>query len=590
MQKIVSKNLLKQFFSIRRFFWPYFRSDAKRIAISLFLIIVVNTLYTLMIWLVGQNVNYLTRGQFTSLTGTLVALVVVVTLIQGLLFCNLYLFNWMALRYVMRLRQKILQHVMFGASALMRQFQKGDLLARMTNDVDRTLTYILDVPLHLFSYCLIFLFYVVMLFWIDWQLAMIALLLSPLFYLLQRTLAPKKEKASRQYYQHNGSLLGFEERAVNNLLGINTFNAQDAISQRQERYLDDTRHWLLRMRMIDLAHDALFAFLTYLCAVLIVYFGIAGIKAQALSVGALVSFVVYLGYLAFPLKAMASIPLQVKGDLGAAERIMEVLECVPEVSDKPGAAEMNRYDIRGDIDFDKVLFRYPDKQQPVFDRISVTFKAGETVALVGPSGSGKSTLARLIMRLYDPQQGRVSIDGIDLRDITLRSLRNCIAIVWQEPFFLNDSIKNNLLLAMPSASDAQIRQACVDSQCQGFIDDLDQGWDTVIGAGGVELSAGQLQRISIAQAFLRDAPILILDEASSALDSQSEQAIAEAIDKLHKQRTTLIIAHRYSSIRIADRVLYFNGDGSVIAGSHEELLQQHAGYKEAVAWQTEITH
>ena len=586
MQKNVTVSLIKQFLLIRKVFWPYFRPDSSRISVNIFLILCINVLYTLMIWLVGQNVNYLTTSQFDLLTWTLIALLIVVTAIQALLFCNLYLFHWLGLRYVVRLRSKMLQQVMSGAISLTQQFQKGDLLARMTNDVDRTLTYIIDIPLHLFSYCLIFIFYVAMLFWINWELAVISLLLSPLFYLLQRYLAPKKERASREYFQRNGVLLGFEERAVNNLLGINTFNAQPEISNRHGRFLEDTRRWLLKMRVIDLVHDAAFAFLTYFCAVLIVYFGIANIKEQTLTVGALVSFVVYLGYLAFPLKAMASMPLQIKGDLGAAERIVEILESAPAVQDKPHAAELIRTELRGDILFDDVVFRYQDRQPAIFDHVSVTFKAGETVALVGPSGSGKSTMARLIMRLYDPEHGRVCIDGKDIRDVTLASLRDCIAIVWQEPFFLNDSVKNNLLLAMPSANDEQIRQACIDSQCLGFIEDLESGWDTVIGAGGVELSAGQQQRLSIAQAFLRNAPILILDEASSALDSHSELSIAAAIDKLHKQRTTLIIAHRYSSIRIADRVLYFNGDGSVVSGSHDELLRQHAGYKEAVAWQT----
>jgi ATP-binding cassette subfamily B protein len=586
VQKNITSNLLSQFFFIRKYFWPYFRPDAGRVTINVLLIVIINSLYTLMIWLVGKNVNYLTAGQIDSLTRTLIALVAVVMSIQVLVFCNLYLFNWLGLRYVMRLRTNLLRHVMFGATALTQKFQKGDLLARMMNDVDRTLTYIIDVPLYLFSYCLIFLFYVAMLFWIDWKLAIISLLLSPLFYLLQRYLAPRKERASRQYFQRNGNLLGFEERAVNNLLGINTFNAQTEMSKRHNRILDDARMWLLKMRAIDLTHDAIFAFLTYFCAVLIVYFGIASIREQTLTVGALVSFIVYLGYLAFPLKAMASMPLQIKGDLGAAERIMEVLDCIPEVQDKPQATVLKGDDIRGNIVFEDVVFCYHDRQAAIFNHISVDFRAGETVALVGPSGSGKSTMARLIMRIYDPQHGKVCIDGHDLRDVTLTSLRDCIAIVWQEPFFLNDTIKNNLLLALPGASDEQVKQACIESQSWGFIEKLEQGWDTVIGAGGVELSAGQQQRLSIAQAFLRNAPILILDEASSALDSQSEQAIVSAIDKLRQQCTTLIIAHRYSSIRLADRVLYFNGDGSVMSGRHDELLRQHAGYREAVAWQT----
>jgi ABC-type multidrug transport system fused ATPase/permease subunit len=209
------------------------------------------------------------------------------------------------------------------------------------------------------------------------------------------------------------------------------------------------------------------------------------------------------------------------------------------------------------------------------------------VALVGPSGSGKSTFANLLLRFHDPQQGQITVDGVDIKSVTLKSLRHNIAIVWQEPFFINDTIRENLRLAKENASEQQMIDACKASFAWEYIEKLDAGLDTTIGTAGVSLSVGQFQRLAIAQAFLRDAPILVLDEASSALDSRSEQMLLEALARLRKNRTTLIIAHRYSSIRSADRVLYFNGDGTVTSGSHEELLARHDGYQQAVQWQTQ---
>jgi ABC-type multidrug transport system fused ATPase/permease subunit len=305
-----------------------------------------------------------------------------------------------------------------------------------------------------------------------------------------------------------------------------------------------------------------------------------------LLVGTLVSFIVYLGYLSVPVRDIAHIPIQLQGDISAAQRVKELLESQPSIQDDAAASDLK---VRhGEIRFHNVHFAYQPQSKAVFTAITEVINPGECVALVGPSGSGKSTFANLLLRFYDPQQGRISIDGTDIKTVTLSSLRNNVAIVWQEPFFINDTIRENLRLAKADASDVQIEDACKASFAWEYIEKLEQGLDTLIGSQGVSLSAGQFQRLAIAQAFLRDAPILVLDEASSALDSQSEQMIIDALGKLRKDRTTLIIAHRYSSIRSANRVIYFNGDGTVTSGTHDELLQTHPDYQHAVKWQTRV--
>ena len=208
------------------------------------------------------------------------------------------------------------------------------------------------------------------------------------------------------------------------------------------------------------------------------------------------------------------------------------------------------------------------------------------MALVGPSGSGKSTFIKLLLRFFNLNQGSILIDGKDINEVSLKSLRSNIAVVWQDHFLLDDTIRNNLLLAKPNANEEEIVRACKSSYCLDFINHLENGLDTKIGAKGISLSAGQSQRLAIAQAFLKDAPILILDEASSAIDSMAEKEIAAALRSLRQGRTTLIIAHRYTAIQSASSVIYFNGDGSVTIGNHEKLMKEHTGYQQAVKWQT----
>jgi ABC-type multidrug transport system fused ATPase/permease subunit len=340
----------------------------------------------------------------------------------------------------------------------------------------------------------------------------------------------------------------------------------------------------MRVRTIDGLYVFIFFLLTYSCGVAIVFVGVQGIQQGHFNVGHLISFLLYLGYLSVPVRGFAEAPVTWQGQLGAAKRVMEVLDAPPPVKEQPGATKLQV--TSGAIDVQNITFAY-DADTPIFKNTSFRIDGGETVALVGPSGSGKSTLARLLMRFYDPQSGTVCVDRTDIRKVTLDSLRRSIAVVWQEPFFIDDTIEANLRLADPGAAMEQIQGACESAFIWEFINTLEQGLQTRLGSDGVELSAGQRQRLSIAQAFLRDAPILILDEASSALDSRSEQAIVQALQRLRQGRTTLIIAHRYSSIRMADRILYLNGDGTVCIGTHEELVKRHTGYREALAWQTQ---
>jgi len=537
-----------------------------------------------LIWEFGVAVSQISEGEFGLLNRTLLTIAALVLFYQLLRIVYAYVYQRLSLAFVDRLRGKMFEHIMEVSFPILLRFKKGDLMTRLQSDVDRALTYVINLPLNLVENVTVFVAYAVVLLWIDWQLSLIALTMAPLFFLSQLYVAPKSGELSRQFTEERAELVSIEEQTLSNLRGISSFNSEPIMRDIHKTQFDSAREWALKTREIRILYNSLFTVLLYLAGVVVIYSGIAGIESGKLTIGALVSFLIYIRNITGPVRTLARLPITLQSDRVAADRLMEVLGLRPAVEDSENAQPLRVQ--RGDILFNEVTFSYPQQDRPVFSRVSLHIRAGETVALVGPSGAGKSTFAGLLLRFYDPQQGTICIDGVDIRSVTLRSLRNQISMVWQEPFLVNGSIRRNLSLAKPDATEAQMIEACKSSYAWEFVAALEHGLDTVIGAHGVELSVGQRQRLAIAQVFLRDTPLLILDEASSALDSRSEQLVADALQALRKQRTTVIIAHRFSSIRSAERIIYIDETGRLTVGTHQELLTHHDEYKAAVEWQT----
>jgi ATP-binding cassette subfamily B protein len=579
-------SILTEDFTVRSVygrFFHYGREDRFYFALVVIAIIGVTVTNTAMIWLLGEPINLIQSGHFEEIYSLLLILVLVLLLNQGLQLASQMTSNWLALRYIGRLRCAVLDQLYVMSFTGAARFHKGDMLARLSNDVDRAEALVLEIPLGLVSSTVTILFYSAMLFVINWQLALAAMFFAPVFYFHQRFFAPRKARASKRFFEENGRLLSFEEQSLGNLRGISSFQVESRMGKLHRLVFGVARSWAMRMRWIDAWFGLSFTVLIYLGGLLIMFLGIRAIQNGGLAVGQLLSFILYLGYMSGSVRGFAQAPIQYKGDLAAAQRVAEVLDAKGVTESSENAQTLNVS--RGDIEISDLHFRYPDGTL-VFNGIDIHISGGSSVALVGPSGSGKSTLATLLMRFYDLQSGSITIDGKNIKDITLSSLRASLAVVWQDIFVVNDSIRANLVLASPNASEEEIIQACQSSHAWEFIEMFPGGLDTRVGAGGVELSGGQRQRLAIAQAFLRDAPILILDEASAALDSQSEQMVIKALEELRHDRTTLIIAHRYSSIRSADLVVYFEADGSVVTGQHDELVVNHLAYREAVEWQT----
>ncbi len=570
--------------------WPtykrfirFVKPDIRLMGLAYLAILIIVATNTMMIWLIGKPFNLLQAEQYDQIVASIILFAVVVAVNQLFQFAGELLASAIGLRSIGRLRNTILGNILELSFPVAGQVQKGDLLARLSNDVDRVKASIVDAPIYAVSHILAFLVYIAMLFWIDTTLALIAVVISFIFVLQQKVFSSPKRRAAENFFKRNGQLLAFEEQTISNMRGITTNVAESLIATLHRSTFEKVRKWAMRELGLDIGFRVTFTFLLYFTCLVVVLVGINGIQEGRIGVGHLVSFVLYLGYLNVPARGMADLLFQCVGNLGAANRILEIFDAQPLVKDRPGAKQLEIK--QGGVQLKNLSFCYPDGNQ-IFNNISLSVQPGETIALVGPSGVGKSTLAILLTRFYNPDQGQILIDGIDVQTYTVNSLRKNISVVWQEPFIINDTIKENLLMVEPSATQEQLITACKQSYAWDFISGLDDGLNTKIGTDGVTLSAGQMQRLAIAQAFLRDAAILILDEATSSLDSLSEINVINTLDKLKKNKTTFIISHRFSTIKTADRVVYFNGDGTITEGVHSDLMQQHAGYKRAVEWQT----
>ncbi len=570
--------------ALARRYFPLLLPDRRRVVVACVAIVGLTLTNTAMVWLIGLPFEYLQEGRFDGVAPVLGVLAAAVVVNQLFHFAAAALADDLGLRFVGRLRGRLMARLLDLSAPALAPFRRGDLLARLSQEVDRIEAIVVEAPFHLLSHLLTLLLYCAMLLWIDPWLSLVALLFVPLFYLHQRLFAPAKGRASERFYERNGHLLATEEQLLAHTRAITAFGATHRMAAMHGGVFERARHWALRMRLLDHGFDLVLALLIYGCALVVVLVGVGRIESGAIGVGALVSFLIYLGYLSVPVRGFAQFPMALEEGLAAAERVEALLDLEPVTRDLPGATELECR--AGTIEFEQVAFAYPGARKMLFEGLSLKVEAGETIALVGPSGAGKSTFAQLLLRLHDPVSGRILIDGTDIRHVTLESLRRLFSVVWQEPLVLADTVRANLLLAAPGAGDEALERACRLSGAWSFVEQLERGLDTPIGPGGQELSGGQYQRLSIARALLREeAPFLILDEATSALDSQSERTVVESLRRLAGGRTTFIVAHRLSTIAHADRVLYFNGDGSVTVGTHPWLMEHHGAYRDAVRWQ-----
>jgi ATP-binding cassette, subfamily B, bacterial len=378
----------------------------------------------------------------------------------------------------------------------------------------------------------------------------------------------KREIESRMQVQVQQTLTGIPV--------VQAFAQEQRETERFARYADAAIRAQQRSAIVGSLNTLTSGFAATLGTGLILWLGANHVLSHKLSVGSLMVFLAYVVLLQAQFKTLANVYTSVQGLHANVSRVIEVLDAKPDLAEKPGAKSLER--ANGLVQLEHVWFAYETDNHPVLRDLSIEIQPGECVALAGASGSGKSTLAGLIPRFFDPQKGAVKLDQTDLRDFRLSDVRRQVAMVFQEPFLLAGSIADNIAYGRPDASRAEIEAAADAAQAHAFIKHLPQRYETILGERGVTLSGGERQRIAIARAFLKNAPILILDEPTSALDYRTEQGIMQTLQELMRNRTTLLIAHRLSTVRHAHRILVLRAGQIVEAGTHDELLVRRGDY------------
>ncbi|MBT3370626.1 MAG: ATP-binding cassette domain-containing protein [Rhodospirillaceae bacterium] len=502
-------------------------------------------------------------------------LVAVACLRGGATYLQSILMHGVGQRIIAETQVKMYRHLIGADLAYLHSVHSGQLLSSFLYDanllrdaVGRAITGIAKDALTAVALA-------VVMFIQDWQLALIVVLIFPLVGVAIRKLGKRMRKASTATQEETGRLASQLSETLDGVRLVKAYGMEDGETERIRARIERRLKEIMRGIRTRSAATPLTEALGGVAVAMAIFYG--GWRAQqgVLSLGEFMSFLAALLMAYQPLKGLASLNTALQEGLAAAQRIFAILDVAPSISEKPDATALVVQ--QGAITYTDVHFSY-DGETAALHGIDIAVAPGSTVALVGPSGSGKTTLMNLLPRFYDPDSGRVQIDGQDLQDVTIASLRAATALVSQDITLFDDTVAANIAYGRSGASEAEITAAARAAAAHDFITALPQGYDAMVGENGVRLSGGQRQRIAIARAMLKDAPILLLDEATSALDSEAEREVQTALDALKAGRTTLVIAHRLSTVMAADRIYVLDGGKVVESGDHGTLLAQGGTY------------
>lgn len=459
----------------------------------------------------------------------------------------------------------------------------GDTITRVTSDVKEVRSLLVDSVVEVLSSMLILVGMLIVMLWLDWQLTLLALLTVPFLFLAVKRYRQALVERMRVVRAKEGAITSVVQESITGIRAVKIFGREEDEMGRFSRESEDSFNASVDSSLIEAKFSTVLGVVGGLGTALVVYFGARQVLAGTLSVGDLTVFVAYLGLFLSPLWALSRQANQIGKSLVSGERIIELLQAEPSVKESPDAAPAPTFE--GRVAFDGVHFAYDEDAGEVVRDVSFEVEAGSRIALVGVSGAGKTTITSLLARLYDPRRGRVLVDGRDIRDFTLKSLRNQVTFVPQDPLLFRATVADNIAYGRPDAGRAEIETAARLAGAEKFIRALPEGYDTVLSERGESLSGGQRQRISIARAMLRESPILILDEPQSGLDAEAAAAVEENWRTLTEGRTTFVIAHELRLVRDVDRILLLDDGRVAESGTHEELITSGGLYARLYALQ-----
>jgi ATP-binding cassette subfamily B protein len=548
-------------------------------------VVVDNTLQgkRLPAWLAGPIVRTLGDSPY-ALVNFAVATVAVVALVGAASsYVEKYLTTSISQWVGHDLRRTVYHHIQRMSLAEHDASRTGDLITRVTSDIEAVQDFISSALLGILVSALTLSGMIGVMLYVNWRFTLMALSVAPVLFVVVYSYTRRIKKASREVRQRESELVSIVEEVLTSIRVVQAHAREDYEQRRLESESLANVEAALDARNVKAKLSPIVEVIVAGGTCLVLWYGARLALAQQLSAGVLIVFLAYLGKMYKPMRDLSKMTETVSKAAVGYERIQEVLDIESRIRDLPSARRARAF--KGRIAFDDVGFSYGGGK-PVLEHVSFAIDAGEVAAIVGPSGTGKTTLVSLIPRFYDPTSGQVAIDGSDIRTYRLKSLRDQISFVLQDTLLFRDTIWANIAYGKPDASPRAIMRAAELAHAREFIDDMPDGFDTVVGERGVMLSGGQRQRIAIARALVRDTPILILDEPTAGLDAVSERAVVDALDTLMKRRTSVVIAHRLGAIRHADVIFVLDGCTIVEQGSHDALVARGGAYAQLYKTQT----
>lgn len=536
-------------------------------------------------WLIQQSIDHVFQKQNAILLYAIPLAVIAVSILRAVsIYASHILFNYVSQKSNANLQRDLFTVLVQSDIAFIAQDHSAEYTTLFTSDSARFKTVASNAIVGLGRHILTIIALISMMFVMNWQLATIfAGIVLPAGYILTNRLGRTTHTASHAGLQEIGSLSSLVSETLTGLRTVKAYGQEAHQLERAHNVIDNIVRYGNRALRAQSTASPIIEALAGIGVAAVLFFGAQQSIAGDLTAGKFIGFVSALMLTYQPMRAFATLQTQIQEGIAAGHRLFAVLDTDAKIIDTPDASDLEVH--KGALTFSNVTFQYDDRGAAL-EKFSLDVAPGQTIALVGESGGGKTTVFNLLMRFFDPESGAITIDGQDIKTVRLGSLRDHIGLVTQEPFLFDDTIRQNIAYGNSTADATDIEAAAQSAQAHEFISTLPQGYDTMMGEGGMRLSGGQRQRIAIARAMLKNAPILLLDEATSALDSESETRVQDALKKLAEGRTTLIISHRLSSVSDADQIYVIRGGEIIETGTHHHLLSAGGAYTQLYAQQS----
>ncbi len=555
----------------------HFRTQWKNIAGALVCTLIIAGSNVAVIPVVGQLARAIGGKDFFHMNIVILSALGIYFLRAIATYGQGYLMSFAAQRVTTNIRVDLFRHLQYLSLDFYARWKTGEVISRATNDLqyvqDTMSALIMETLPGIFTFIGVSIY----LFFLDWRLMILTIVTFPIILFTMLRFGVEMRRIATHAQQKLGDISAMLQEKISGARVVKAFSMEkQEIAHFEEQ--SEQSFWLsMKTYQIEATQRPIINFLQAIGIIFVIWFGGYEVVTNRMQADQLMSFFAGLGLLIEPISVMSRVNMMIQRALAGATRVFEILDIRPTVAEKPGARELPR--IVGRVELRNVTFRYDGQKEPALSHINFSASPGEIVALVGPSGAGKSTLTNLLIRFYDPQEGAILLDGLDIRDVQIHSLRQQIGIVPQDTHLFSGTVAQNVAYGKGDASAAEIEAAARTANAHQFIQNLPNGYDTLVGERGIRLSGGERQRVAIARAILRDPRILILDEATSHLDAESEKLVQEAMNHLMNGRTTFIIAHRLSTVQRAHRVLVLDHGELVEIGTHKQLLARNGLFR-----------